>query len=77
MLNVCNCFRLEGRKILKPSENARLATKSLALKQSSRSENDYCTQYLLIRLPWGEIGHADLRFDDDRDNLKTRQVLIC
>src|SRR5882757_2995512 len=40
-------------------------------------ENDYCTQYSSIRLARGEIGHADLRFADDRDDLQPRQVLLC
>jgi len=77
MLNVCNCFRLEGHRILKPLRNAYLPTKSLARKRPSRKENDYCTQYPLIRLPRDEIGNADLRFADDRDNLQPRQVLLC
>src|SRR6202035_2451511 len=44
MLNVCNCFCLEARQILWPTGSAYLPTKSLARKQSSRRENDYCTQ---------------------------------
>src|SRR6202167_3279318 len=34
-------------------------------------------QYPLIRLTQREVGNADLRFADNRDDLQSRQVLFC